>query len=118
MTERRTYEVTVEDVYSGDDLILMVNLGVSGLYKKVRARLAGVDTPSAFQADPSTDAGKIRDLVRSAVGRGPCSIELQSEGKGGWMVTLFVNTNGKPVNINQMLVARGYVYTPVQGKKQ
>lgn len=118
MAERKTYEVTVADVFSGDDLILMVDLGISGLYKKVRARLSGVDTPSAFQAPPTTEAGKVRDLVKSTVGRGQCSIELHSEGKGGWMVTLFVNTNGKVVNVNQMLADRGYVYTPAtQGSK-
>ena len=117
MAERRTYEVTVEEVYSGDDLVLMVNLGVGGLYKKVRARLVGVDTPSAFQAARNTEAGRVRDLVRTSVGRGKCSIELHSEGKGGWLVTLFVNTNGNELNVNAMLVERGYVYTPQPGKQ-
>ena len=117
MAERRTFEVTVEDVYSGDDLVLMVDLGVSGLYKKVRARLVGVDTPSAFQAAKHTEAGKVRDLVKTSVGRGKCSIELHSEGKGGWLVTLFVNTNGHELNINSMLAERGYVFTPQPGNK-
>ena len=117
MAERKTFEVTVEEVYSGDDLVLMVNLGVGGLYKKVRARLVGVDTPSAFQAPRNTEAGRVRDLVKSSVGRGKCSIELHSEGKGGWLVTLFVNTNGHGMNINSMLAERGYVFTPQTGSK-
>lgn len=117
MAERKTFEVTVEEVYSGDDLVLMVNLGVGGLYKKVRARLVGVDTPSAFQAPRNTEAGRVRDLVKSSVGRGKCSIELHSEGKGGWLVTLFVNAGGTPLNVNGMLADKGYVYRPQPGNK-
>lgn len=117
MTVRRTFEVTVEEVYSGDDLILMVDLGVGGLFKRVRARLAGVDTPSAFKAARGTEAGEVRQLLRSTVAKGKCSIELHSEGKGGWLVTLFVNTNGHEMNINSMLAERGYVFTPQTGSK-
>ena len=117
MAERRTFEVTVEEVYSGDDLILMVDLGVGGLFKRVRARLAGVDTPSAFKAARGTEAGEVRQLLRSTVAKGKCSIELHSEGKGGWLVTLFVNAGGTPLNVNGMLADKGYVYRPQPGNK-
>lgn len=115
--ERKTYEVSVEEVYSGDDLVLLVDLGVSGLFKKVRARLRGVDTPSAFRASKGTEAGTVRDLLRTTTASNPCSIELHAEGKGGWLVTLFVNTGGKLLNVNEMLIDKGYVFTPQQESK-
>lgn len=115
--DRQTYEVEVEEVHSGDDLVLMVNLGVDGLFKRVRARLKGVDTPSAFKAARDTEAGAVRDMLRSLVSKGRCSVELHAHGKGGWLVTLFVNQkDGQTVvNVNELLIARGYVY---QGKQE
>lgn len=114
---RKTFEVAVEEVYSGDDLVLMVDLGVGGLFKRVRARLAGVDTPSAFRAAKGTEAGELRNLLRDTVSRGKCSVELHAEGKGGWLVTLFVNEGGTLRNVNDMLIAKGYVYAPHAGNR-
>jgi hypothetical protein len=51
------------------------------------------------------------------VAKGKCSIELHSEGKGGWLVTLFVNAGGTPLNVNGMLADKGYVYRPQPGNK-
>ena len=116
MNAERAYEVEVEEVHSGDDLVLLVNLGVDGLFKRVRARLKGVDTPSAFRAARDTEAGNIRDTLRQMVAKGKCSIELHSQGKGGWLVTLFVTKDGSAAtNVNEMMIAKGYVY---QGKQQ
>ena len=115
MAVRKTFEVAVEEVYSGDDLILMVDLGVGGLFKRVRARLAGVDAPSAFKAGKDTEAGEVRALLRATTAKGKCSIELHSEGKGGWLVTLFVNAGRQPLNVNEMLIDKGYVYDPQPG---
>lgn len=117
MAVHATFAATVEEVYSGDDLVLMVDLGVSGLFRRVRARLAGVDTPSAFRAAPDTEAGSLRQRLRETVTRGTCSVELHTEGKGGWLVTLFVNENGQVLNVNEMLIAEGYVYLPQTGNQ-
>lgn len=108
--EQRAYEVEVEEVYSGDDLVLMVDLGVDGLHKRVRARLKGVDTPSAFKAPKDTEAGSVRDTIRSLVRRGKCAIQLHAEGRGGWLVTLFVDNGGERLNVNQMMIDKGYVF--------
>ncbi len=115
--EQRLYDVDVEEVHSGDDLVLLVNLGVDGLFKRVRARLKGVDTPSAFRAAKGTEAGEVRDTLKSLVAKGRCSIELHTQGKGGWMVTLYVfHKDGQTVtNVNQLMMAKGYVY---QGKQE
>lgn len=110
--EQRLYEVEVEEVHSGDDLVLLVNLGIDGLYKRVRARLKGVDTPSAFRASKDTEAGEVRDFLKSLVSKGRCAIELHSQGKGGWMVTLYVirRDEQQVSNVNELLIRKGYVY--------
>lgn len=107
----RVYKVEVKEVRSGDDLVLLVDLGLDNLYKKVRARLLGVDTPDAYQADAATEAGKVRDEVRDITRRGKCSIMLHSQGPGGWKVTLLVHmTDNKSVDVNSALKAMGYTY--------
>lgn len=118
MKENKIYEARVEEVHSGDDFILMVNLGVDGLFKKVRARLYGVDAPNAFKSSPTTEAGVVRDEVRKLV-VGKCRIELVAEGKGGWIVRLFIQQGADMVCLNDILRSRGYVYTPPkQGNSQ
>lgn len=115
ITDNRRYEVEVEEVHSGDDLVLLVNLGVDGLYKRVRARLKGVDTPSAFRVPKDTEAGEVRDCIRNLVLKNKCVIDLHSHGKGGWMVTLHVVKDDGPLNVNSLLMDKGYVY---QGKQE
>lgn len=106
----RIFEAKVEEVHSGDDFILMVNLGIDGLHKRTRARLHGVDAPNAYKSRPETEAGKVRDEVKRLVGE-KCLVELVAEGKGGWIVdmTIFDSAN-QPVNLNTLLQARGYIY--------
>lgn len=105
------FEATVEEVHSGDDLVVLVNLGVDGLFKKVRARLRGVDTPSAYKAKHSTEAGTVRDDVRSVIGKHPCTLLLHSNGRGGWLITLTIHPPGaEPINLNEYLISKGYVF--------
>lgn len=105
------YAVKVEEVHSGDDLILMVDLGIDNLFKRVRARLAGVDCPDAYRAAPDTDAGKVRDSVRDLT-RGECRAQVhQQGGRGGWLVTLFYRaTDSAFKNLNDQLISEGHVY--------
>ena len=115
----RVYKVEqVEEVHSGDDLVLMVNLGVDNLYKRVRARLFGIDTPDAYKADSTTEAGKVRDWVKNLVLGKSCHVELHSFKKGGWIVTLFVTEPGRePVNVNKLLHESGFVFNRgIQGR--
>lgn len=110
----KVFEVTVEEVHSGDDVVLFVNLGIDNLYKRVRARLRGVDTPSAFKAKASSEAGTVRELVREVTAKGRCSAIVHSQGKGGWLITLSVMHRSEvgevTTNVNELLVSRGYVY--------
>jgi hypothetical protein len=105
------YKAVVEKVHSGDDLILMVDLGVDSLYKRVRARLQGVDTPDAYKANAETEAGRIRERVRRLVSHKHCIVDVHTTGKGGWVVTLYVALdNEELMNVNDVLRAMGFVY--------
>lgn len=110
MSKGRIYEAKVEEVHSGDDFVLLVNLGVDGLFKRTRVRLHGVDAPNAYKAGPDTEAGKVRDEIRKRIGS-RCLIELVAEGKGGWIVDMTVfDTDNQPIHLNKSLRDKGYVY--------
>lgn len=100
------------DVISGDDLILMVDLGVDDLYKRVRARLYQVDTPDAYRHGGDTVAGAVRGFVRKLVRGRECRIHVHSQGKGGWIVTLFIQDKetDEDLNLNALLISKGYVF--------
>lgn len=112
MNTGRIFEARVEEVHSGDDFILLVNLGVDGLFKRTRVRLHGVDAPNAYKAGPDTEAGRVRDEIRKRIGS-RCLVELIAEGKGGWIVNMTVfDSNNQPMCLNKSLQERGYVYAP------
>lgn len=105
------YPVTVEDVRSGDDLIVLVELGIDDLYKKVRCRLRGVDTPDAYKASRETLAGQIRTEVRRITLEHKCKIIVSAMNRNGWIVDLIIMPKDDvPVNVNELLMQRGYVY--------
>lgn len=106
------YKVEVVEVHSGDDIVIMVDLGVEGLHKRTRARLYGVDTPDAHKEPADTEAGKVRDLVRRLTQGVECLVDVHSSsGKGGWKVTLYrVPVTGSPESINELLRRQGHVF--------
>lgn len=112
--ERRFF-CTIEEVHSGDDLILLVNLDIDGFYKRTRARLQGVDTPDAYKEKADTKAGSVRDQVRRLTSSRTCVIEVHAEGKGGWIVTLHVKDGNEWINLNERLIEMGYVYRKAEG---
>ena len=104
------YVCEVKEVFSGDDLIAMVDLGVENLWKRQRLRLAGVDTPPAINANGDTEAGKIRNFVRLLARGKKSNISVVSRNANSWVVSLVVDTPDGPVNVNEMLIARGYEF--------
>ena len=109
--EPQSFLVSVVEVHSGDDLVLLVDLGVDSLYKRVRARLYGVDAPKAFRAPAHTEGGKVRERLRSFLEGRRCRIDLHVAGKGGWLVTLWASGDEEaPINVNKMLISEGFVY--------
>ena len=109
-----TYQCKVLEVRSGDDLIIMVDLNIDDLFKRVRARLRGVDTPSGHKENPNTVGGKIRGDVSRLVKNRECRIDVHSQGKGGWVVTMHVTSEGKEMELNAYLREKGFVYHPQQ----
>jgi hypothetical protein len=104
------FTCVIQDVFSGDDLVGMVDLGVENLHKRVRLRLAGVDTPNAVRADPTTEAGRVRAQVRELTKGRRAQIRVASRSGHSWVVELFVETPGGVLNLNQHLAKQGYVY--------
>ena len=105
-----TLQAEVLEVHSGDDLVVLANLGVDNLFKKVRVRLYGVDTPDAYKASPGTEAGNIRDRVSSMVKGKKCLIEVHSQGRSSWVVTLYPGLDGTVESLNDILKSEGHVF--------
>lgn len=113
-----TFTCRIEEVHSGDDFIAVVDLGIDGLMKRTRIRLAGVDAPNAYKAGPNTEAGRLREEVKKLL-VGKCVLCLINEGRGGWVGEVSVEKpNGEKININQLLQGRGYIYPAVKLKSE
>jgi hypothetical protein len=111
MPEQVEYQCEVREVFSGDDLIAFVDLGVEGLFKRQRIRLHGVDTPPAINAAGDTVAGQIRSTVRSMTRGRKGKLTVVSRNANSWVVTLVVHTPQEgDVNINDFLIAQGYQF--------
>jgi len=104
------YSCEVKEVFSGDDLIVFVDLNVEGLFKRQRVRLAGVDTPNAVGAGENTPGGELRREVRMLARHKKGRITIVRRNTTSWVVVLVVETPTGPVNINQMLIDRGYEF--------
>ena len=91
-------------------MILLVDLNVDDLFKKVRARLQGVDTPDAFKSTGDTEAGRVRAEVRRITKGRQCRIDVHAQGRGGWKVTLFVLADDLHLNLNEKLRKDGFVF--------
>lgn len=110
MTLQTEYTCEVREVFSGDDLVALIDLGVENLWKRQRIRLSGVDTPSAISANGDTEAGKLRSTVRSMTRGRKGKLVIVSRNTNSWVVTLVVDTAQGVVNINDFLIAQGYEF--------
>lgn len=111
------YSAKILEVISGDDLQLFVDLGIDDLFKKVRVRLHGVDTPDAYHAKPDTAAGRVRDQVRELARKKDCVIDVHEQRRGGWIVTLHLQVPGdqSSLNLNEALIEQGFVFRNKKG---
>lgn len=110
MSVKNVYACEVREVFSGDDLIALVDLEVEGLWKRQRIRLSGVDTPPAINATGNTEAGQIRSHVRLLTRSRKGTITVVTRNANSWVVVLVVETAEGPVNVNDLLIARGYQF--------
>ena len=111
MHGKTEFNCEVREVFSGDDLIALVDLEIENLWKRQRLRLHGVDTPPAINASGDTEAGQIRSYVRGLTRARKAKITVVNRNTNSWVVTLVVDTPEGPVNVNELLVARGYQFT-------
>ena len=109
------YSVKVLDVRSGDDLILMVDIGFDNLYKRVRARLKGVDTPNATPDGgiPSEEAKNVQQYVKQKISSRPAFADLHGiTRRGWWLITLYVQISDTELySINSMLKKEGHTFS-------
>jgi len=108
--EEKRLPCEVLQVFSGDDLIVMVDLQVESLFKKQRVRLHGVDAPSAVRSGAETTAGQIRAYVRGLCKGKTVELQVISRGVSSWVVVAWVMLDTGPHNLNQDLIAQGYAY--------
>ncbi len=108
--ENATYKARVENVFSGDDITLMIDLGVDELHKRKRIRLHGVDTPNAVNAGPETEAGKLRTYVSNLLRGKVVELTVVSSGGNSWIGIISTTLNGTSFNLNDDLIAKGYKY--------
>lgn len=108
-----TYACEVREVFSGDDLVVFVDLGVEGLWRRQRVRLLGVDTPNAINAAEGTDAGRVRSMVKK-IARGKRGIlTVHSKNLTSWVGSLTIESStaeGGVIDLNQLLITQGYVF--------
>ena len=110
MTEQRTYAAEVRSVFSGDDLMLLIDLGVDDLYKRKRVRLYGVDTPNAVGQGHDTEAGKLRNQVLNLLRRRSLRLTVHKVEMSSWVGTVEVEAPEGNINLNELLIAKGYKF--------
>lgn len=110
MNEKETYEGDVLEVFSGDDLIVMMDLRVESLFKRMRIRLHGVDTPNGFNSASDTDAGKLRQYVRGLCRDKKVKVTPITKRDTYWVATLEVVDGDLLHNVNKDLIAQGYEF--------
>jgi hypothetical protein len=108
--ENKEFPARVVEVFSADDLILMVDLGIAELHLRQRVRLHGVDAPSAINAGADTEAGRLRNQVRALSRERPATLRLLSKVGASWVGVVTLHTREGEVNLNELLIAQGYRY--------
>lgn len=106
----KVYNAKVEEVFSGDDLVLMIDLATENLFLRQRVRLHGVATPSAVNASPDTEAGKLRSYVRNLTRDRPARLRVLSRIGGSWVGILIISTRDGDINLNDELIAQGFQF--------
>jgi hypothetical protein len=110
MNEPEVYEGQLVAAYSGDDLIVMLDLKVESLHKKMRIRLSGVDTPNGIGASPESEAGRIRADVLKMCRNKQLRVTIVNKQSTKWIAVVEVNRDGELFNINNDLISKGYEF--------
>ena len=116
MVSKVKYKAEVLEVHSGDDITVLVDLGIDDLYKKVRCRLLGVDTPSAFNAKEGDEAISVKKTVQTRLSQRIVIIVVHKMNKSSWLVDMLIPglKSKETKNLNQLLIDLGYTFSKPQ----
>jgi micrococcal nuclease len=102
------YKALITKVYDGDTLTADIDLGFKLWAKKIKIRLAGVDTPEIRTKDPEEKvmAIKARDRVRELCLGKEVIITTRGKGKyGRWLASVYIDDG--ELDITRFLIAEG-----------
>lgn len=108
--KQRVFAAKVEEVFSGDDLIVMVDLGFDQLFKRKRFRLDNVDTPNAVHLPYDTVAGNIRSHVKTLIMGKQVEITVTKFGEHSWVGVVKVEQESGMLNVNDHLIEMGFKF--------
>lgn len=97
----------ITDIYDGDTITVDIDLGLYSWLHNQKLRLYGIDTPE-LRGEEREFGLFVRDVVREIIEiNEPIIIKTHKDKKGKygrWLAEIFVDG----ININQLLVERGY----------
>lgn len=101
------YHAIITNIYDGDTLTADVDLGFKTWAKKVKLRLAGIDTPEIRAKDPQekTKAIEARNRARELCLGKEVIIKTHGKGKyGRWIATVAISDN---LDLAETLIQEG-----------
>lgn len=103
-----TYRATILDVYDGDTVTALVDLGFRISFE-IKIRLSGIDTPELRGAD--RPQGLIaRDRLRELILGREVILEIEKDKQekfGRWLGTIYLNQPGENISVNEILIKEG-----------
>lgn len=104
------FPCSVVEVRSGDDIVFMADLQVARLYKQVRVRLKGVDTPNAKSQIVSEEAISVRTKVENVLKASKkILIEVPSLDNNPIICVVYLmDEEGTRYSLNDSLISWGY----------
>ena len=100
------YKATITSVYDGDTVTADVDLGFCITLRKIKMRLAGINTPElrGVSDEEKAKAIKSRDWLREKILNQEVKVISHGKGKyGRWVVNIYKDQ----VDINQSLIDEG-----------
>ena len=102
------YKATVKEVYDGDTITIDIDLGFNIVLKDQKIRLLGVNT-TELRGEEKEEGLKVRDAVRKLILNKEIIIKTERDKKGRygrWLAVIYIGE----LNLNQMLIDKGYKY--------
>jgi len=105
------YKAIVTSVYDGDTCTVDIDLGLHTWIRGEKIRLTRINAPE-IRGTERTEGLKSRDFLREQISGKEITIQTIKDKKGKYGRYLgeiwIKNENGKEININDLLVAKGF----------